>query len=349
MHRMFIFALVVIMATSVHSQQQKSTAFSSPTISGLKAYLEKSRQDLTALAKTKYYLMAEYDSNVILISQLKEKKELGFFERIQLKSLLKQSEDISQQMVKIDKLTLAHYDTNKEKLEQLVRLMEDEIRAVLRQIEQSPQGSDERGDFVETLQAMILEKLEMQSQAVEPLTITYQEIRHQKTDDPEVLIEKSDYLMDQHDKLVRYIEQIDRKIDLIESENEIKKQARRFVDDVYLLDKNREMKITQNKNAESGGTLLGGAENLSRAASQDEMLLRTQSLTGITATSSQNPLFLNSRLELSNQPIYSTDDFQSIIQKLNVERRLAQNKARHFKKISGELRRLAEYKLRYGK
>ncbi len=347
-----IFVILNLMFFAVYPamvQEKPASAFASFTALEYQKSIQKIQTELAQLLETKKLLVQEYDSNVIQISGLKQKKELGFFERMQLKKLLKDSEDLSRQIIQVDREITGKHESSRTYIDKMIPLMEYEIRQALNAIESAVMNSGGKNALIQKLQGMIQEKLEYQSYIAEPLRARVRDVKYQRTDDPEVLFEKSDFLMDQHDKLKRYANQIDLKIDLLESEYEIKKQARKFIDDVYTFDKDREMKMSSKRVAGiSGEGNEPGSAVFNSRASEDDLAVSFES--GLRGTTAQgNPLFLNTTLEISALQITSHDDFRNIIRKLKHEKSLALQRAKNMQKSADEIRRLAEIKLRYSR
>ncbi len=352
-HFILLNSLLIFILTSPGMNQDKLTsAFASFTVLEYKKTVIKNQHEIKQLIESKSVLVQEYDSNVIRISNLKQKNELGFFERVQLKKLLKDSEDLSQQIVLIDKQIIGKQESNRVIIDKMIPLMEYEIKMTLKTIEKENKESDERSIFILNLQAMINEKLEYQSFIAEPLRAYIKEVKFQRSDEPDLLIEKSDFLMDQADKLQRYIAHIETKIDLLESEDEIKKLARKFIDDVYTFDKDREMKLSSKRVSDNTGSENTGSGNVSsvvnRQSNMDDVVASLES-SFRGSSQNPNPLFLNTTLEISSQQITSNDDFKDIIRKLKFEKSLAQNRAKAIQKTADDIRRLAEIKLRYSR
>ncbi len=332
---------------SVLSQEKPISAFGSFTVLEYKKSVLRTHSEILILVQSRDILARDYDSNVTQISVLKKQKDLGFFDRVQLKKILKDSEDLSQQIVLIDRQIISKQESIRTLIDKMIPLMEYEIRQTLKSIEQEDQNSGDRPLYIQNLQAMINEKLEYQAFTAEPIRAQIKDIKYQRSDDPDLLLEKSDFLMDQYDKLQRYIAQIESKIEMLESENEIKKQARKFIDDVYTFDKDREMKLASRRTDDpSGGE--GTSSVVNSRTSYDDVSVAVESAFRGTSQVS-NPLLLNTTLEISSLKINSGDDFKDIIRKLKHEKSLAQTRAKNIQKTADDIRRLAEIKLRYSR
>ncbi len=343
----FLNGLMLFILTSpAMNQDMLKSAFESFTVHEYKKSIIKTQLEIKQWIESKNSLVQEYDSNVIRISELKQKKEIGFFERVQLKKLLKDSEDLSQQIVLIDKQITNKQESNFTLIDKMIPLMEYEIKQTLKNLEKQDRESDDRTQYIQNLQSMINEKLEFQSFIAEPLRAYIKDVKFQRGEEPETLIEKSDFLMDQADKLQRYIAQIETKIDLLETENEIKKLARKFIDDIYSFDKDREMKLSSKRTTENTGIEQTSVIN-SRPNHDDISVAMESNYRGTSQNT--NPLFLNTTLEISSLQINAGDDFKDIIRKLKLEKSLALNREKAIIKTADELRRLAEIKLRYSR
>jgi len=213
-------ALTLFLVQTIHceslSGQTVITVYQSSTIREVKAYLQKSTQDIQNLNQSRQQLSALYDSMVIQISVLKEKEDPPFWERWKLKGLLQETEDVSQQIVRNDKLANAYRENNHQKAQLLISLMEDEIRDLLQQLKPLKKIDETKVDL---LKAMWSERIQAQLYLIhDPLLSSIQNIFWRKSDEGNVLQAKGDFLMDQHDKLIRYADEIDKKINAIRLE-----------------------------------------------------------------------------------------------------------------------------------
>jgi hypothetical protein len=226
----FIYASLIASAWCVSDRglaaQAVPSAYSDVAIRDAEVFLDKSRQDVITLRQTKRLLSIEYDSMVVEILRLKGKKEVGFFDRIELKGLMKDCEDISQQFAKMDKLLAAHRDAESSKIEELVGLMDDEIMFELMQYQKSRKTKEESSFSEEQLRAMLAEKLDYRNRLNDTLSLRLASVKTNRNDDDELLTQKADFLMDQQDKLLKYMNDLDRVMRRSRAENEIRVRSK---------------------------------------------------------------------------------------------------------------------------
>ncbi|NUM82209.1 hypothetical protein HUU42_15550 [bacterium] len=308
-------------AIPLHSQD--STAFTSTAIHEVRTYLDKSHQDLVTLNQAKRLLLLQYETMVLTIGELKEKKELGWFDKVQLKNLLKESEDLSQQFVKLDKLILAHRETNQVKIESITGLMSEEIEALTRRIERTTYSDVVlREMMTDTLLSMVREKSAIQLSQTEPIDIAVQNVKISRSDDADLLFQKADFLMDQSDKLLRYAKIIEQKI-------------RQLNIDIRL---NRKIQIISNETA-------------SYTATRDSKILFREFHSNVgqdklTHKDSVNTPFVevHNTLPLSNIRVAPTDAPYAVLQKLQYEWSLALSQANRYEATAKEVYWLADFK-----
>jgi hypothetical protein len=211
--------------------QNTASVYTSGAIREIESFLEKSKQDMVTLRQTRRLLSLQYDSMVVDILNLKEKKEIGFFDRMQLKGLLKDCEDFSKQFVKIDKLLAAHKEADRLKVEELIEMMDDEIKSELKEFQKSRKGGEDASDFtLERWQAMMGEKIYYQNRIHDSLSIRMASVKANRNDDEELLTQKADFLMDQQEKLLTYAEEINNAIRRYQTEEEIKNSSEKLFD-----------------------------------------------------------------------------------------------------------------------
>ncbi|MBX7150603.1 hypothetical protein K1X84_03105 [bacterium] len=323
-----IFLYTTLIASALLHSQDSTTVFASTAIKDIRAYLEKSRQDLVTLNQAKRLMLLQYETMILTIGDLKEKEDLGWFGKIQLKNLLKESEDLSQQFVKLDKLILAHRETNHVKIESMTNLMSEEIEALIGRITKTKYSAGVlREMMTDTLQAMIHEKSAMQLMEAEPIDIVIQNVKISRNDDAELMSQKADFLMDQHDKFLHYAKTMEQKI-------------RQLDTDIRL---NRKIKIISN-------------EMSAYAATRDSKILFREFHTDIVLSKlnadNQDSLNLpfvevHNTLPLSNIRVAPTDAPYVVLQKFQYEWSLALAQANRYESTAKEAYWLADFKKKH--
>lgn len=345
-----LYLLVTMSLFSVLSGQEKTTkkksAFESYLVNEYQKTLDRQYTELVSLQHEKTKLVQDYDSSVYQISQIKQGKEQGFFDRVKLKNLLKESEDLSRRIIQVDRQIMSRQESIRNVIDKMIPLMEIDIMETIKALEKL--SGEDRSAISNRLQAMISEKMEYQSYLAEPLRAQLKDVRYQRSDDPELLMHKSDFLLDQADKLQRYVALLDEHIDRMENEEEIRKQASRFIDDVYSFDKDREMKVGSRKTDKE---ISNNPPLSARIGRNDETDLPVFNAPGFRSEIGTAPyhLLLTSTLEISSLRINIYDDMPTIIRKLKHEKSLALYRMHALRKTAEEIRHLAEIKLRYSR
>lgn len=284
---------------------QINTEFSSASIRDILRFLEKSHQDVSTLSQTKKFLVAQYDSLVFDIDGIKQTNDIGFFDRLQLKNLLKESEDIAKQIIKIDNLLKAHEDANRQQVAVLVELMDNEITDTVRVLQLHVQNkSVDLAEDVLKLKKMFSEKNFFQVYRMKKFIMPVSDIRTQRQDDAEVLYQKADYLLDQLDRFNSYSEELNRMILFCKTENNLKNRVRRMT----------------------------GSLNMADAERTEFMFYFPDSLVALQ------------RLPLSKNLIAPLDDYETLIERLAVEKEAALGRIRLSREMSVDIREIADYK-----
>lgn len=284
---------------------QEVTGFKSPSIHEILRFLEKSEQDISTLTQTRKLLQMNYDSLVFEIDGLKQSGEIGFFDRMRLKGLLKKSEDIANQFVKIDNLIKAHEQANTQKRWNLIELMEKEI-ADSTEVLFARYGITHSGtrENIRALVSMLTEKKAIYFYRLKKFTMPITDIRIHRNDEAEILYQKSDYLLDQIERLADYSVELDRILVFLISENEIKKRVMRL---------NELIQDKFNKR-------------------QELMLYFPDSILAFQ------------RLPLSKALVTPYDDYETLIQRLSLEKDAAVSRIDFYREESVGIREIADYK-----
>lgn len=297
-----IFLLVLLFPYSVYGQIRSE--FSSPSVIEILRFLEKSHHDVTTFDQTKKMLTVQYDTLVLHIDRIKQAGDIGFFDRIELKGLLKESEDIAKKIVKIDNLIRAHGEANEQQIAKLVEIMDKEISDTIRVLLSRKNDDDISYNEMSKLNKMFAEKAPFQTYRMKKFDMPLVDIKMQRNDEPEELYQKADYLLDQSDRLTMYCTDLDRMILFIRAENDLKEIVTRF------------MRSRGNELSAVSGIKFYFPDSL--AALQ--------------------------RLPLSKNLVMPFDDYDTLMERLTDEREAAQSRIRLYTEKSEEIRNIADYK-----
>ncbi|MBL7994138.1 hypothetical protein JNM05_02105 [bacterium] len=297
-----IYLLMMLFPNSIYGQVRSE--FSSTSVVEILRFLEKSHHDVTTFAQTKKILTVQYDTLVLRIDRIKQAGDIGFFDRIELKGLLKESEDIAKKMVKIDNLIRAHGEANEQQIAKLVKIMDKEISDTIRVLLSRTDDDDISYNEMSKLNRMFAEKAPFQTYRMKKFDMPLVDIRMLRNDEPEELYQKADYLLDQADRLSMYCSDLDRMILFIRAENDLKEIVTRFM-------------------RSRGSELSAGLE------------IRFNFPDSLAALQ---------RLPLSKNLVMPFDDYGTLIQRLTDEREAAESRIRLFTEKSEEIRDIADYK-----
>lgn len=87
--------------------------------------------DIQRVQLTKDILSAEYDSLVAEVATIKVSRELGLFRRMKLKRLLRRSEDLSQQIAKLERVIHMHSAASQSRIKPAIVQLESQILAAV--------------------------------------------------------------------------------------------------------------------------------------------------------------------------------------------------------------------------
>lgn len=287
------------------AQAQTPSEYMSPTINETLRFLEKSNQDIATFTKTRKFLKMNYDSLVYAVDQLKQNGNVGFFDRMKLKSMLKESEDIANQIVKIDNLVKAHEEANKQKTRSLIELMEKEIADTLNVLFFRHYGNDTGlEESITKLTGMLSEKEALQIYKLEKFLMPVTEIRIQRDDEAEILYQKSDYLLDQTERLADYTIELDRITVFLIEEDKTRKRISKLSELLKNDPKNRQELLSYFPDS----------------------------------------IFAFHRLPLSKTLVTPFDDYETLIKRLLLEKDAALSRIQLYREESADIREIADYK-----
>lgn len=326
---------------------QENSAFQSVAVRRLEGDLGKARQEMERLVGSRRVLAAQYDSMIVDVIDLKQRKDLGFFEKIRLKNLLKESEDLAQQLVSMDRVVAGKRAEHQSRIDQLLVLMDGEIRDALYELEHPSEikAKAHTRQLEMRLQSMMFEKLEFQSIWTDPLVLNLQTVRVSRDDDAETISQKADFLKDQEDKLVLYGTNLQERINKMTSEIEIRDEAMQFIDDIQLFNKNREIRLEPKVDRSDGavGTESDGDQASGISGSGDLLgggVWRPFVDIG-------GAILVNSNtLTLSDLKMSADDDLKDVVRKLQIEKKMAEHQASRYRRMAEELYNLAKHKSR---
>jgi hypothetical protein len=287
------------------AQAQTPSEYRSPTIHETLRFLEKSNQDIATFTKTRKFLKMNYDSLVYAVDRMKQNGNVGFFDRMKLKSMLKESEDIANQIVKIDNLVKAHEEANRQKTRGLIELMEKEIADTLNVLIFRHHGTDTGlAESITKLTGMLAEKEALQIYKLKKFLMPVTEIRIQRDDEAEILYQKSDYLLDQTERLADYTIELDRITVFLMEEDKTRKRIYKLSELIKNDPKNRQKLLSYFPDS----------------------------------------ILAFHRLPLSKTLVTPFDDYETLIKRLLLEKDAALSRIQLYREESADIREIADYK-----
>lgn len=208
----------------------QESVFADSSILAIEQFLAKSSQDMARVEKTKDRLLKDQEELLKTVIELKEKQDLNPYERFLLKNALTEGEDLSKQIEKLDQLLAAYDTTNRERKSEMKSMM---LRGLMREADLllTRRGGLSPDSASDHLLAMLKEK-ERYDYPVPDMMISLQEIRIGFGDDADRALRKADVLMDQSDRLRRYLDQLEEYISSVRLskalQDRLKRVAARF-------------------------------------------------------------------------------------------------------------------------
>lgn len=205
--------------TALSAQDSLQSAYSSSLIRRIETDIIQASTIIQSLHIQREILESEADSLGREILGIKQHPTIDIFDRMQLKSRLTQAELLSTAIFTTDRAIFKQQDLIRNKIGELMSLMDDEVRVFLTQIEG---GFETRTDTIKIrLYGMLQEKLTFQILTLSVPDIQPERIRFFINDEPEVLKLKSEFMMDQYNKLLNYAMILESAMRLIKNDREL--------------------------------------------------------------------------------------------------------------------------------
>jgi hypothetical protein len=196
--------------------------------------------ELTQLQALNSRLRHRADSLAVVINELKQQQEIGYFERVRLESLLKKSqklsETIEQNATKSKQLKDERYQLGTE----LIGMYSYRIDSLLLLV-QSKNGSS-REKLLQRIQELrqkrfVLERENIPAVADIPAT---DRLTVEESDTPEEIEAKRTYYLDQSEKLKQRAALLQEKMSRVQKETKLRRRMADLVEDVRLFDQSDE-------------------------------------------------------------------------------------------------------------
>ena len=205
------------------AQDTLQSAFGSSLIRRIETDIIQATTIIQSLHIQREILVTEADSLSREILEIKQNPTIDIFDRMQLKGRLTQAEQLSSAIFTTDRAISKQQDIIQKKAYELMSLMDDEVRVLLTQMER---GFETHSDTMKIrLYGMLQEKLTFQV-----LTLSFPEIQPERirfflNDAPEILKTKSEFMLDQYDKLLKYQSTLQSALQLIKNDRELIRRA----------------------------------------------------------------------------------------------------------------------------
>ncbi|MFQ5652141.1 MAG: hypothetical protein ACE5IY_19605 [bacterium] len=237
--RKMIHLFVVLFIPTLLQGQQ---ATPQPALEVIELKFEQAAGTIMQLEQQRSSLNEQLRQKAQQIQRVREKKTLNFLEKQRLEALLRESQDLGNQISQIDtKLRQANqaYATIGS---QLVRRYEAVLDSLLAELEESKVGAEARQKRVQRVEALRKRKEEVQQriggQALGEIEIHKLEIAPHDT--PKRIRQKADLLKDQEDKHRRLSRQLERRTEELRKELRLRNRIGDLVTELALFDQQEE-------------------------------------------------------------------------------------------------------------
>ncbi|MFQ5751532.1 MAG: hypothetical protein ACE5HI_05995 [bacterium] len=189
------------------------------------------------------------------IQELKTKEQLNYFQHQRLESLLKDSQDLSNQIESIDSELRALNKKFRTSGNKLISLYESEIKQSLKNLEKKNISSKLRQTYFQKIASLRTKKERVQQKIgrIEFKEFTLSKLQIEPDDSPKQIEQKADLLKDQEDKLRRFASQLNKQTRQLKREMEIRNRMSDLVTDLAVFDQQEE--ALGNVSAASGEAL----------------------------------------------------------------------------------------------
>lgn len=187
-------------------------------------------------------LSRQIQSNAKEIQELRDKDKLNYFQHQRLERLLKESQDLSNQVEHIDSELRTLDKLYRKTGNRLISIYDSEIKKSLNKLEKKKISPDLSQALFQTIENLRLKK-EQVKQKISPSSlarIKISKLQIDPDDTPKQVEQKADLLKDQEDKLRHLVEQIRRQTKELHKELEIRNRMNDLVTDLALFDQQEE-------------------------------------------------------------------------------------------------------------
>ena len=258
------------------------------------------------------------DSLSTLISNLKAKEKLGFFERRRLEKLLQESLHITARREKVMTARKELQQQLKQIRNELLSLYEGAVDSLLHELESRKNLSGQEKKVLAGKIRFYQNKSQRLTQgAVSAVGLSLrEELKVEPTDTPIEIEAKADFYRDMGDKLKKQASLIEARIKKVRQEATLRKRLAQFIDDVQLFDSQDEPVATSGTSSyATAGSFdkMGPAENMTGFNARESVALSGSSVSGVLITTDRLLRYDLNRM--------SPDDMESYLFKLEKEKR----------------------------
>ena len=197
---------------------------------------------ISQLSNQRQKLSEQIQSYAIEIQELKNKDNINYFQRQKLERLLKDSQDLSKEIEKIDSKLQSLNKLYRKTGNQLIRLYDSDINKGLKKLEENQLSPELRQNLILKIEALRAKKEDVKRKiAPDDLReLRLLRLKIEPEDTPKQIRQKADLLKDQEDKIRSLTNQINRQTNELQKELEIRTRIGEFVTDLALFDQQEE-------------------------------------------------------------------------------------------------------------
>ncbi len=258
-----VWLVLVISGSQVISQESSFEL--------VKKEFNRIESNITQLDSQRAQLSKQVQSYSREIQKLKSNDNLNYFQQQKLEGLLKNSQDISNQMESIDSELHSAYKLYKETGQKLISFYDSKIKKNLKLLENKKILEELRDTLIKELDTLRLQKEQIQQKtgSMQLINIIITKLQIEPDDSPKQVEQKADLLKDQEDKLRRFQRQLSHRTKELQKELEIQTRMSDFVTDIAFFDQQEEALGDVSKLQEEKALNVVGAEDFFDRGVQD--------------------------------------------------------------------------------
>lgn len=297
-------AILLIPEISIFSQET--------SMRSLERQFTQTESAISQLKKERVDLEEKLQKKTEDIQDLKDKSRLNYFQRQNLEGLLKDSQDLSNQITALDSRLRQTHQRWVETGRELIKIYDSQIRKSLTNLETRELSPEFRKTVLQNIEKLRREKENIKRKLTEQdrTEIRLSEIQIEPDDTPKQIQQKADLLKDQEDKFRVLAKQLNSRKQELQKELNLRSRIDDLVMDLALFDQQEEIL----------GNLSASGANLQTEDVQTAVDFTERS------TFSDNDLFLVGQKDFDFSTL-SSEQLEEIIENLAKQEQQAKTKA----------------------